>query len=625
VSATLKLEGTPLARVLLRKPADTARTRRYQAVIDQWVDHTMPSWDLATGMIAADPPLTGRSATAPLALAAFCWHSPLSRHHGDPRLLAFFAAGLDTFTGSIREDGLMERFGLNGQGWAHGWDVEGLIYGLVFCRAALEPALLRRVRDRFALSARRHASLPETHSGIGGIGNQRCVWALGLHLYGQVLDDPDMIALADRHWNEVAPKVLDASGQVIEQLGPCMHYSYTAFFYAWLNTVIRDDPSQADRLLDCLNWFRCRHTESLYPLAGPSARQYYETVPYAVADLLGAAGQAAGRDSRPLLFAERAVEAVVRRMNGELAAPETTSGAEIAVPGHGASPWLWAILMAGDDTLPEPPPPAPVWLDCTHSTLLHRSPLAYMLVRGAYQTHFNLTDFLPFSGVQTWAFGSEPPLVHPTPLAPSTTQADRLDTARQGVSHNWGLYGAGALAPDCVSHTPATARDLRFITARYDWLWRLVFFTDRSTVILEFGNGGPRRTLWTLNRVEPAVPKINGHTVRFEGRAGCLHTTLAEPPEIVALTGDDPWARGVRQLRYACGPGPAAFAFSDGSFRFLGEAPRDAAPWRFADAGGEYEVTLCPRFFTANPGNFREDVYHLAKDTTARCLKESIS
>jgi hypothetical protein len=614
----MKLDGTPLARVLLRKPADTSRTRRYQESIDGWVDQELPSWDLASGTIPNDPPLTGREATAPLCLAAFCWHSPLSRYHRDPRLLSFFAAGLATFAESIREDGLMSTYGLNGQGWAHGWDIEGLIYGLVFCREALDPVLLRKVAERFFLSARRHAALSDAHSGMGGIGNQRCVFALGLHLYGQILDDPDLLAASDRAWNEVAAKVLDDSGQVVEQIGPCMHYSYTAFFYAWLNTVIREDASHQERLLHCLNWFRCRHTESLYPFAGPSARQYYETIPYTVADLIGAAGQFSNLDPRPLLFAERAVDAAVQLKGEKLAKPGTTSGAGIVIPGHGASPWMWAILMAREEQPAKAPPAEPVWMDCRHASLIRRNPLSYILVRRDYQTHFNLTDFLPFSGIQTWSFGSEPPIIHPTPLAPSSTQGDRLDTARQGVSHNWGMYGAGVMAPDCQTHEPKTVQDIRFLAARYDWLWRLVFFTDRSTVVLEFGKGGPRRTLWTLNRVEPASPRIGSGIVRFEGRKGCLHSSLKEAPELVALTEDDPWATGVRQLRYNCGSEPAAFALSDDSFRFL-EAPQaDGSPWRFADGAGHYEVTLDPRFFAPNPGNFRFDVFQLALGTTAR-------
>jgi hypothetical protein len=146
-------------------------------------------------------------------------------------------------------------------------------------------------------------------------------------------------------------------------------------------------------------------------------------------------------------------------------------------------------------------------------------------VRRAYQTHFNITDFMPFSGVQTWAWGGEPPIIHPTPLYPSTTQAYGLDTARQGVSHNWGLYGAGAMAADGVRVLPRNEREIALLLARYDWLWRLAFFTGCSTVVLEFGRGGPRRALWTLNRVEPAEPQIAPGVVSFAGRRGRLYSS----------------------------------------------------------------------------------------------------
>jgi len=600
----------PLVRLLRRPLLDVPRTRAYQARLDEAIDRAIPGWNLDAGTIRSDRPLTGREATAPLALAAFAWHSSLSRHRGDPRLLRFFEAGLLRHTASIDADGLMTSFGLNGEFWAHGWDVEGLLYGLVFTWDALDPDRRRRLRDPLLRSARRHAALPDSHFGMGGIGNQRCVWCLGLHLYGQLLGEPDLCAQSDRVWRDLLPKVLDDSGQVIEQYGPCMHYSYTAFSYAWLNLAVRGEAAETDRLLRCLEGFRCRHTESLYPLAGPSSRRYTETLSNTVIDLLPAAEQMAGTDSRPLRFVERALAAL----------PTDPRSGGPRPTGHGAVPLMWAMIMARAEPLPEPAPDRPVTLEWNSSTLHRRPSLVTLLVRNAYQTHFNALDYLPFSGLQTWAFGAEPPILHPTPLAPSTTQGDRLDTARQGVSHNWGLYGAGAMGLDWRFMAPAAEADLPFLVARYDWLWRLLFFTPRSTVILEFGGGGPRRTLWTLNRVAPAEPRVAPGLVRFEGRRGCLHAAQPEPPDLLELPPDDPWTRGVRQLRYACGEKPAAFALSDDAFRFSGPAADSPAPWRFADADGQYEVRLDPDFFQPNPGTIRFDVYHLAARTSARRL-----
>lgn len=593
-----------LNRVLLKPIVDNGRTRRYQETLDAWVDELKQRGDLERGITGAHE-LKGREGTAPLCVAAFCWHSPLSRHHGSPSLLAFFSAGLRFHTASIRDDGLMATHGLNGADWAHGWDVEGLIYGLILCQEALPQDLVNEAMARFRLSARRQANLPQTPDAIGSYGNQRCVWILGLHLYGQLLDQPDLLALADRFWEDAKTKVLDDSGQVIEQMGPCMHYSYTGFFYAWLNLVIRGDESEHARVGRCLEWFRCRHTESLYPIAGPSTRQYYETLAPVVIDLLPAAEQVAPVNPRPLDFTTRAAE--------KAPAPR--------VCGHGASPLMWAILMARDEAPAQPaaiPGPESVTLECKGTALLKRSPVSYLLIRRKYQTHFNYTDFLPFSGVQTWAMGGEPPIIHPTPLAPSTTRGDGLDTARQGVSHNWGLYGAGAVGIDAYSVESAGPGRLRHLVTRYDWLWRIVVFTEMSTVILEFGNNGLRRTLWTLNRIEPAQPAIGGNLVTFEGRRACLHVSPDIRPRLTAPADTDPWATGVQQLEYDCGGGPAAFAFSDASFTFDSPPPTDAAPWHFSDGGGHYEVVLDKRFFLPNPGNLRVDPFQLATGTTAR-------
>jgi hypothetical protein len=258
-----------------------------------------------------------------------------------------------------------------------------------------------------------------------------------------------------------------------------------------------------------------------------------------------------------------------------------------------------------------------------------KSPFKYALVRRDYQTHYNFTDFLPFSGIQTWALGDEPPIIHPTPLAPSTTIGERLDTARQGVSRNWGLYGGGAMGINGRCRMPRQPGEIPLLVARYDWFWRVVFFADRSTVVLEFDGGEPgpnprprprRTTLWTLNRIEPAEPAIEHQggagVVRFAGREACLHALCPAAPKLVELPDNDAWATGVRQLEYDCGTGPVAFAFSDGSFRF--GSGLGGADFRFADATGSYEAALDSRFFTPTPGNLRIDPWQLAEHTIAR-------
>ncbi len=599
----LHLDNTTLAAVLLKPLADCRHTRRYKAAMDRLIDNLKTKWDLDTGLTAGDSATSGRAATAPMCWAAFCWYSPLSRHHGDPELLRFFAAGLRTFAESIDDSGNTTRNGLNGETWAHGWDIEGLIYGLHFCRGALAPKLLKLVRDRFWRAAQRHAGLQRTPDSIGSYGNQRCVWALGLYLYGQVFADKAMLALADQYFLDAAEKVLDASGQVIEQHGPCMHYSYTAFFYAWLNFAVRREP-HADTMYKCLRWFRNRHTDTFTPVAGPSARQYAEVLLPVFGDLLPAAEWLAASDPS-------AREWVLRGLD--------TLGANQAVPpgvepplaigsAHGTTPLLWAILFCpgeADATAEQrtawDAPVADFFKGCR---LLKRLPMPYGLVRTPqYQTHFNAVDYLPFAGVQTWAWQGEPPIVHPTPLAPSTTISAGVDTARHGASHNWGLYGAGAMGIDAVM-PPAEPGQPAFILARYDWLWRYVIFTAHATVIFELGSCGVRKTLWTLNRTAPAAPEISPGVVRFAGRVGRLYASNGQEPvpgTTAAEMGEHEFTRGVQQLRYECAGGLTAFAFSDGAFSFDGD-------WGFRDAGGRYRLVpaaaltqaVIPRYIPAD-------------------------
>lgn len=626
---------SPLAGVLRKPIVRNQRAQRYQDALDRKIDAMKAGWDIERGLIGTRGMTLphesirgywclpdeerkkhtsseiesiyndygGRAGTSRLCEAAFCWYSPLSRHHGNPELLRFFASGLRFFVDSIRDDGFLAMLGYNGLGWAHGWDIEGLIYGLIFCGDALDPALVAHAKERFRLSAQRHASHADRPEVIGSYGNQRCVYALGLYLYGQFLDDPKLVQLGDRYWWDAMPRVLDESGQVIEQYGPCMHYSYTSFFYAWLNLTVRGDAGCQQRLLNNLEWFRYRHTESLYPIAGPSARMYYETMTAAACDLWPAAEQVAHVDSSLREFVDRV--AVKASKDEATALPQASY--------HGASVLMWAVLMTQDVAENGG---VPIRSDVTRyyerTHLLKRSPMKYLLVRRQYQTHFNFTDYLPFSGIQTWALGDEPPIIHPTPMFPSTTQAYGIDTARQGVSHNWGLYGAGALGIDGYFREAKGADEISFLIARYDWLWRLVFFTGLSTVILEFGKGGPRRTLWTLNRVEPAEPQIGEGIVRFANRKACLYTTVATSPQLLPSTVNHDQARGIKQLAFECGEGVASFALSDDSFRYQPIQPLVDRGFRFSDATGDYEVELHEGFLREeNPGNYSIDVWQL--------------
>jgi len=608
-----------LRRILLRPIQDNERTRRYQAAIDQYVDNMKEGWDLERGLygskgielphetvegywelseeeraaITSPEALkiyqssSGRGGTARLAVAAFAWHSPLSRHHGEPELVRFYENGLRFFASTIREDGVLAMYGLNGLDWAHGWDIEGIIYGLVFLWDAIDSELRDWSLQKLRLSAQRFLE-----SAKGGThGNQGCVHVLGLFLYGHLLDLPEALRVSAERWDGLDVKTLDDSGQVVEQYGPCMHYSYTCFVYAWLNCFIRDGDGQEERIDKCLRWFRYRHTESLYPFPGPSSRSYNDRLEGRGVDIIPACEHLAARNPMFQRFADK----VWPHLEGH-------GGA-----GHGASPLMWAILACPG--VLEPTPEQEVEWDAPFEeyyewiNLLGRSPLKYFLVKRRYQTELNVRDFLPFAGIQTWAWGDEPPIIHPTRLAPSTTQAWGLDTARQTVSQNWGLFGAGAMVPDVKFVLAEAPGEPSRAICRHDRLWRLVIFTDVSTVILEWGTQGPRKTFWTLNRIEPAEPEIGAGVVGFQGRVARLYSTVSVPALHELGPGED--TEGVQVLEYDCGESPCVFAFSDDSFRFDNIEQLAEGILTFSDSSGVYRVTIPAEMVTGqgNPGN----------------------
>jgi hypothetical protein len=603
---------------ILHKPIlDISRTRRYQSAIDRSIDTLKETWDLDRGlnyskgidlphenvagywMLDEDERIAqtdseaariydanaGRNSTYALGSCAFAFHSPISRFHKDTELARYFSNGLSFHIETVRDDGVPALYGLNGLEWAHGWDIEGLIYGLVLLWDEIDEALRNRAIEQFRKSASRFLE----NGDSGTHGNQGCVQALGLFLYGKLLEMPDLVEASNARFAELVEKTLDDDGQVIEQYGPCMHYSYTCFVYAWLNIFLRHGDGHEERVEKCLRWFRYKHTESMYPFPGPSSRSYSEDLKTTAIDILGACEHVAQQCPMLQQFADKVWDEIGEQAGGF---------------GHGSSPLMWAILACTGEHEPTDAQReewnAPFEANYERINLLGRSPLKYYQVRRAYQTSFDVSDFLPFAGIQTWAWGDEPPIIHPTILNPSTTLAWGLDTARQAASYNWGLFGAGAMVPDFKFRTGFENGQATFMFARYDQLWRFLVLTDVSTVILEFGNQGERITKWTLNWIESGEVRFGDGEVSFKGRTPRIYST-AKPPVLKAVP--DKEDSEVQILEYECGDGPAAFAFSDSSFEFLDDLRLLNGQFRFGDSSGTYRVEVDERFFGENRGS----------------------
>ena len=607
-----------LRDILLKTIQDNSRTRRYQECIDRSIDALKETWELDRGLnhsTGIDLPHetvpgywmldeeeliartdseasriyeanAGRNSTYTLGGCAFAFHSPLSRHHRDPDLARYFANGLKFHIETIREDGVPANYGLNGLEWAHGWDIEGLIYGLILLWDEFDEALRERALEQFRKSAERFHKMGNT----GTHGNQGCVQALGLFLYGKLLDMPELVEASNIRFADLVAKTLDDDGQVIEQYGPCMHYSYTCFFYAWINIYLRHGDGQEARLEKCLRWFRHKHTESMYPFPGPSSRSYSEDLKTTAGDILGACEHVSPQCPMLQKFADKIWDEIGEQSGGF---------------GHGASPLMWAILACSGEHEPTDQQRAewngPFEANYESINLLGRSPLKYFQAKRAYQTSYDVSDFLPFGGIQTWAWGDEPPIIHPTMLNPSTTQAWGLDTARQKASYNWGLFGAGAMVPDFKYREGLESGEPSFLFLRYDQIWRFVVLTDVSTVIVEFGKQGERITTWTLNWIEPAATQFGNGVVSFAGRTARLYSSVPHPE--LKTVPDKNEETKIEVLEYKCGNESAAFAFSDHSFEFLNGGQIENNHFRFSDSSGTYRLELDEGFWAENPGS----------------------
>lgn len=628
----------PMQRVLLRPIEPTPENQQRQRWLDEYIDSLLPTVDLPRGLLgSAGVPLphenirdywklpadekkrvispearqvysrnAGRNLSAPLCVAAFCYASPLSRHQGNAKLLAFFEAGLrfqlEKLT--VQSDG----FDPEKLSWSHAWTIEGLLYGLTFLGSRVDVSLRKQADSLFSKLAQQRLVTAQTKDGIGGIGNQRLVHALGLELYGQWFNNQQLRDKASAYFDEALPLVLDDSGQVIEQLGPCMHYAHTAMAYAWLFMALRDDTTHWPRLVKCLRWFKARMTNDLTPMAGPSTRQYYDQLPEVAVDLLPVLGWIG--DAAPDLkdWHKRLADKLASLYNPM---PGAT--------GHGASPLMWAMLLdqpsSSQPTAAIPQEPTPAIQTFDTFALHHRPMVRYLLAQQGYQTHLNIADFLPFAGIQTWAWGDEPPIIHPTPLHPSTTIGQGLDTARQGTSHNWGLFGAGVMAFDGRTRISQQDPRIAWTLTRISWLWRLVVFTPVTTLILEMGDQ-PRKTRWTLNRHAPTKVTINPGMVTFQNRQATLYCSHRAIPTLFEAVEDDAWARGVRYLEYDTQADPVIYALSDGSFRLV--TPLDPMPGEitYEDGAGTYTLSLSSGFtHRPNAGLLRIDPFQLMEQT----------
>ena len=558
--------GIDKLRKVLRQPiSDNARTRRYQLRIDDAIAGSLDSYveqEDSEGLI--HPPH----------YYAFSWFSPLSRWQGNEQVFEVCLRGLERWAEMSLNDELTDI-----KNWDHTWTFEGIACSYIWLEDALPP----EIQSKFLEACAHNAAIFTARTNMGTVGNQCMSGILGDLLYGCLLNKEDFIALSRERFDEFAPKVIMDSGQVNEQYGPCPNYSSGAFSFTFTYVLLSDLEEWRPRIQMALNWFRWMHTESLYVFPGPSSRKYYSRwMLHLPLHTFSGLEYAAESQTMFLDFRDRYEALAGDVIREHICATDTVS---ILLNKH-------EDAVATSEQLDEWNQPLTEFFE---QTWFGRSPIKYALIRRKYQTAICFMGWLPLIGLQTWAWGNEPPIIHPLHGAPSSTQAWGIDTAASSADYYFYGHGAGAMAPAVIWRSEGFSQiglpeEPAFVLWRHRQLIQLAIFTEVSTVIIHTGETGHRVTRWALNPIEPSPPFIEQGVVSFGDRTGRIYALKGQPSlkEEIGDNYEEHEKRPVQVLAWETDDNDTAFAFSNESFEFLKDELASNRQLEFKDESGTY-------------------------------------
>lgn len=553
-----------LREILCRPVPDTSRSRRYQSLLDEAVE--------AARQQSGEPGAL---------LAAWCWRSPLSKFHRDEKLLAAAKGGLSHYLDAAQPDGTWKFPGGEAiTGFSLGWYVWEPVAAFVWLYETMDDELRQKCLEMFRRGAERFDVETEYHP----FSNQSATKVAIMALYGLLLEEPRFLETAWRVWEE-GSWMLDENDQVIEQGGPSAHYMYLTIHFLHLYWLFSGDYRLDGKFRRAMEWWRHMHTESMYPLQGMSTRHTYERICHIATWILGALERLAPEQPMFQQLADK-ILAAIEHEHGH----ERTRDTNL----------ILALLEHRGDFEPTEDD-VERWN--APFDKMYRSPnrtpvCQYLLVKRHYQTAVTFQAYPPMKGLQTWAWGEEPPILQSTYEVPSATRGWGFDTALSNVGRTHPKLGAGLLAEQAIylpgglenpgmrARTPGGRETLwypgcpAYVSSRIGPLWSLHIFTPYATVLIQGGDTGRRVTTWAFHTCCVPEPRVGEGMVTFEGREGRMYFLHGTPTH--------GGTEEVRTLDFEYEGGVAAFAFSNDSFRF-GELQGDEA-LAFSDASGDYEV-----------------------------------
>ncbi|MDA0839930.1 MAG: hypothetical protein O3B01_20295 [Planctomycetota bacterium] len=578
---------------LIQKPVpNSADNLRYQQILDDAVAETLADYDCELGLLplaeAADKNFKnaheewssderhrvcaqpgfhayynqGRGSAAMLGRFAFCLTQQSSRFFQSTELLDVLRAGLRSYQEKQLPSGEFAFCPVR----------YSTIYGTHEMAWRLEPLLCAFLWAGELLGADEHATIEAMLRAaaeflLGNVctdaNNRGAVWSAITSLCGHWLGDERYLQAAAYNWEPCRREMMTPSGQVAEQGGPDGNYSYTGFSYVYLYRIYSGDASLDECMVKALRWFLLTHTRSGFPFEGTSTRKRI-VLNRTRMDIVPAL----------LMYADR--EPWFKVMADQILDKEQARGS--AAGGHMISPLIW--MMLGASEVPEGDVEEPAWhregsLDCRMDVT------RYILYRRSYQTSLNLRSLQPMKGIQTWALGDEPPIIHPGKAVCSRTMAWGIDTAAMNVSSR-------PMAANFYDF--AGGRDpISWTYLRQESLWTGFIFTNDATLVIYDGEATPRISQWAVNLAAVSEPRINEGVVAFNNLRGRLSFLCKSP--VLKESGEE----GVLFLEFETQDAEITiFAFGSPEFQFL-ESSLEGRRLNFTDGSKSYEVEILPR------------------------------
>ena len=459
----------------------------------------------------------------------------------------------------------------------HAWRLEPLIWARVWLDEYLSPTDTRWIDAMLARGARRLLEFARrSPNDTLQYCNRGAVWISTVTLCGLYFDNRQYLRAAEAHAERILLNTINSLGEALENYlhydggGPDTGYGITVWAYAIMYRVLSGRTDLDDHLVRAQKWMVRSMSNSGHPLATGSSVRYASPDAW-IADTLPGLELLADHEPFFDTLAERLLGAGVEHEQGHLVHPN-----------------IWAMLLHKQRSPRSPRSPrnprkqTPSWYDDFEGHYRH-PPTDYSLIRHAYQTGVTWRGIVGFQGLQTFALGDEPPIVHPRLAVSSGTRCGRVDTATENVAagaSGWEIqFRQAGPGNGYEPESPAT-----FVTARRGSLWEVYVFTPASVIYVVGANRGELKTRWVLHATENNHPRLDarGRLLRLVGRDARLRY-LSRGAKLSRVRGYDVLAVRGHRLN--------VFGFGDPNLR-LTALDRRRLVLHFRDASGRYTLNL---------------------------------